>query len=178
MIEVRVGAIERHPVTGAPLIALEPRDAATRTRLVLPLSAAVACSLSHELAGQVTLRATAYALLGQVADALGGEVSAVEIVPAANGMAAGRLRISRQAGDVCVPVEIALGIGLAVVIGAPLWVAPELVQASPKLDRACGADLTAPPEALPGMLPELTVTTPEPATLTEVPDAFRRAFSG
>ena len=77
MIDVRVGSIDRHPVTGAPLVALEPQDASSRTRLVLPLSAAVACSLSHELEGQLTLRATAYTLMGQVADALGGEITAV-----------------------------------------------------------------------------------------------------
>ena len=157
MIEVRVGAIERHPVTGAPLVALEPRDPASRTRLVLPLSAAVACSLSHELDGQVTLRATAYTLLGQVADALGGEITAVEILPAANGMAAGRLRISGQTADSLLPVELALGIGLSVVLGLPLRVSDELVRDAPRLDRACGADRPAPPA---------------------VPEAFRRAFSG
>ena len=177
MIEVRVGSIERHPVTGAPLVALEPRDSASRTRLVRPLSAAVACSLRHELDGQVTLRATAYALLGQVADALGGEISAVEIVPAASGMAAGRLCISDANGDVRVPIEIAMGIGLAVVLGVPLRVAAELVHAAPKLDRACGNDLAAPPEVLPGMPPEPPAATTKPAVPTEVPDAFRRAFS-
>ena len=178
MIEVRVGAIERHPVTGAPLVALEPRRSASRMRLVLPLSAAVACSLRHELDGQVTLRATAYALLGQVADALGGEIRSVEIVPAANGMAAGRLCISGEAGDVCVPVEIAMGIGLTVVLGVPLRVAAELVHAAPQLDHARGNDLVAAPEALPGMFPEPPSATAEPAVPTEVPDAFRRAFSG
>src|SRR5688572_8633287 len=120
MIEVRVGSIERHPVTGAPLIALEPRDTTTRTRLVLPLSAAVACSLSHELEGQATLRAMVYSLLGQVTEALGGEMTAVEIVPAPNGMAAGRLCIDGRGGTTLLPVEIALGIGLAVVLDLPL----------------------------------------------------------
>jgi bifunctional DNase/RNase len=178
VIEVRVGAIERHPVTGAPLVALEPCGSASRTRLVLPLSAAVACSLRHELDGQVTLRATAYALLGQVADALGGEIRGVEIVPAASGMAAGRVCISGATGDMRVPVEIAMGIGLAVVLGVPLRVAAELVHGAPQLDHARGNDLAAPPEALPGMLPEPTAAASEPAAPTEVPEAFRRAFSG
>lgn len=167
MIEVRVGSIERHPVTGAPLIALEPRDAAARTRLVLPLSAAVACSLSHELEGQVTLRGMAYTLLGQVAEVLGGEITAVEIMPAPNGMAAGRLRVDGRDGTTLLPVEIALGIGLAVVLGLPLHVAPQLVDEAPRLDASPAPALDVPAEA-----PSLTPTPP-----SEVPDAFRRAFS-
>jgi len=157
MIDVRVGSVERHPTTGAPLIALEPRDPSSRTRLVLPLSPAVACSLSHELAGQVTLRGMVYTLLGQVADILGGQIAAIEIVPAPNGMAAGQLRIDGQAGATVLPVEIALGIGLAVLLDVPLRVAPQLVHDAPKLDRPSSADPTPP---------------------LEVPDAFRRAFSG
>ena len=47
VIEVHVGPIERHPVTGVTLVALEPRDTDTRARLVLPISPAVACSLGH-----------------------------------------------------------------------------------------------------------------------------------
>jgi bifunctional DNase/RNase len=152
VIEVRVGAVERHPVTAVPLVALEPRDPAIRTRLVLPLSPAVACSLSHELDGHTTLRSTAYTLLMQLAGALGGEVSAVEIVPAADGMAAGRLCIAGPVGGSRLPVEIALGIGLAVVLGLPLRVSEELVRDAPPLERS--------------------------ASTTDVPEAFRRAFPG
>lgn len=150
MIEVNVGSIEQHPVTGAPLVALEPRDAETRSRLVLPLSTAVACSLNHELQGQTTLRGTVYALVGRIADILGGQIICVEIVPAPHAMAAGRLRIEGTEGTTLLPIEIALGIGLVVVLGLPLWVAEELVHQAPRLDR--------------------------PA-VSEVPDAFRRAFS-
>ena len=167
MIEVRVGSIERHPVTGAPLIALEPRDATTRRRLVLPLSAAVACSLSHELEGQITLRGMAYTLLGQVAEILGGEITAVEIMPAPNGMAAGRLRVDGREGTTLLPVEIALGIGLAVVLGLPLRVAAQLVDAAPRLDQS-----PPPDRDVPAATPPLAGTPP-----SEVPDAFRRAFS-
>ena len=169
MLDVRVGSIERHPVTGAPLIALEPHDSTTRTRLVLPLSAAVACSLSHELEGQVTLRGMAYILLGQVADLLGGEIVAVEIVPAPNDMAAGRLCVDGRDGTKLLPVEIALGIGLAVVLGLPLRVSTQLVHEAPRLDQS------PPPPALaaPADAPPLAGTLP-----SEVPDAFRRAFSG
>jgi bifunctional DNase/RNase len=166
MIEVRVGSIERHPVTGAPLIALEPRDPTTRARLVLPLSAAVACSLRHELEGQVTLRGRAYTLLGQVADVLGGAIAAVEIVPASNGMASGRLCIDGREGMTLLPVEIALGIGLSVVLGLPLRVADQLVHEAPRLDQS-------PSPALDGTsaAPPLANVPP-----SEVPDAFRRAF--
>src|SRR5262245_26760587 len=166
MIEVRVGSIERHPVTGAPLIALEPRDTTTRTRLVLPLSSAVACSLSHELEGQVTLRGMVYTLLAQIADILGGEIAAVEIVPAPNGMAAGRLRVDGRDGTTLLPVEIALGIGLAVVLGLPLRVAAQLVHEAPRLDQSPAPTLDARPDTSP-----LGGTFP-----SEVPDAFRRAF--
>jgi hypothetical protein len=155
MIDVRVGSIDRHPVTGAPLVSLEPRDPMARERLVLPLSAAVACSLSHELEGQATLRGLVYTLLGQVADILGGEITAVEIVPAPNDMAAGRLRVDGLEGATLLPVEIALGIGLAVVLGLPLRVADQLVYDAPKLDR---------PVDLPAAI--------------DLPDAFRRAFPG
>ena len=165
MIEVRVGSIDRHPVTGAPLVSLEPRQPLSRTRLVLPLSAAVACSLSHELEGQSTLRGTVYTLLAQVADALGGQIAAVEIVPAPNGMAAGHLRICGPDSAMLMPVEIALGIGLAVVLGMPLCVDDRLVHEAPKLDRPADAEAT----------PEKP-TTAEPAAALEVPDAFRRAF--
>jgi hypothetical protein len=161
MIDVRVGSIDRHPVTGAPLVSFEPRDVTARTRLVLPLSGAVACSLSHELEGQTTLRGMVYTLLGQVAASLGGEITAVEIVPAPNDMASGRLRVSGPEECTILPVEIALGIGLAVVLGLPLRVAEQLVYESPKLDR----QPDAPPLA--GLLPDAP---------PDVPDAFRRAF--
>lgn len=152
MIEVRVGSIERHPVSGAPLVSLEPQDTTSRTRLVLPLSPAVACSLSHELEGQVTLRGMVSTLLGQVAESLGGALAAVEIVPAPNSMAAGRLRVDGPDGCTLLPVEIALGIGLAVVLGLPLRVDQQLVLDAPRLE-------------------------PDPAATPDVPDAFRRAFT-
>jgi bifunctional DNase/RNase len=164
MIEVRVGSIDRHPVTGAPLVSLEPCQPLSRTRLVLPLSAAVACSLSHELEGQSTLRGTVYTLLSQVADSLGGQIAAVEIVPAPNGMAAGHLRICGPDNAMLMPVEIALGIGLAVVLGVPLCVDDSLVHEAPRLDRP--ADGASAPE---------TPAPAQPAAL-DVPDAFRRAF--
>jgi bifunctional DNase/RNase len=165
MIEVRVGSIDRHPVTGAPLVSLEPRQPLNRTRLVLPLSAAAACSLSHELEGQTTLRGTVYTLLGQVADILGGQIAAVEIVPAPNGMAAGHLRICSPDNAMLMPVEIALGIGLAVVLGVPLCVDDRLVHEAPRLDQPAEDEAT----------PEKPATA-QPAAALEVPDAFRRAF--
>jgi bifunctional DNase/RNase len=165
VIEVRVGAIERHPVTGAPLVALEPCDTKSRTRLVLPLSAAVACSLSHELEGQATLRGLAYTLLGQVAESLGGIIAGIEIVPAPNGMAAGRLCIEGRDGATLLPVEIALGIGLAVVLGLPLRVAAQLVDTAPGLDLL-------PAEAAP-----VESDTADRGPVGDVPDAFRRAFT-
>lgn len=184
MIEVRVGSIERHPVTGAPLVALEPRDVRARTRLVLPLSPAVACSLSHELEGQTTLRSMAYTVLSQIADVLGGAISSFEIVPAPNGMAAGRLRVEGADGCTILPVEIALGIGMAVVLGVPLRVAERLVYDAPKLDRhpELSADAVSatgdatPPNERPADLtlaPSASSETPAPV---EVPDAFHRAF--
>ena len=107
-----------------------------------------------------------YTLLGQIAEILAGEITAVEIMPAPNGMAAGRLCIDGREGTTLLPVEIALGIGLAVVLGLPLRVSSHLVEEAPRLDQssAPGASLDAPPLA--GALP------------SEVPDAFRRAFSG
>jgi hypothetical protein len=151
MIEVSVSSVERHPVTGAPLVSLEPRDTTTRTRLVLPLSPAAACSLSHELEGQVTIRGMVSTLLGQVAESLGGVLAAVEIVPAPNSMAAGRLRIDGPDGCTLLPVEIALGIGLAVILDLPLRVDRQLVLDAPRLEAS-------------------------PAAAPAVPDAFRRAF--
>lgn len=165
MIEVRVGSIDRHPVTGAPLVSLEPRQPLSRTRLVLPLSAAVACSLSHELEGQTTLRGTVYTLLSHVADVLGGQIAAVEIVPAPNGMAAGHLRICGPDSATLIPIEIALGIGLAVVLGVPLCVDDRLVHEAPRLDRSVDAEAT-PEKPAPA----------QPGTAHEVPDAFHRAF--
>ena len=166
MIEVRVGSIDRHPVTGAPLVSLEPRQPLGRTRLVLPLSAAVACSLSHELEGQTTLRGSVYTLLSHVADVLGGQIAAVEIVPAPNGMAAGHLRICGPDSAMLIPVEIALGIGLAVVLGVPLCVDDRLVHEAPRLDHPADAEVMT---EQPGRR--------VPAAALDVPDAFRRAFS-
>ena len=141
----------------------------SRTRLVLPLSTAVACSLSHELEGQSTLRGTVYTLLNQVADALGGQIAAVEIVPAPNGMAAGHLRICGPDSAMLMPVEIALGIGLAVVLGIPLCVDDRLVHEAPKLDRPANGEAT----------PEKP-TTAEPAAALEVrtPSAAPSADDG
>ena len=84
----------------------------------------------------MTLRGMVYTLLGQIADMLGGEITAVEIMPAPNCMAAGRLCVDGHEGMTLLPVEIALGIGLAVVLGLPLRVAAQLVHEAPRLDQS------------------------------------------
>jgi bifunctional DNase/RNase len=164
MIDVRVGSIDRHPVTGAPLVSLEPHDTRLRARLMLPLSPAAACSLSHELEGQTTLRAMVYALLSHVADTLGGQITAVEIVPAPNEMAAGHLCVCGPDSSTLIPVEITLGIGLAVVLGVPLRVDDRLVQTKSR---------TGLPVNRPAAAPD--VSPPAPAPL-DIPAAFHRAF--
>lgn len=164
MIDVRVGSIDRHPVTGAPLVSLEPHDARFRTRLMLPLSPAAACSLSHELEGLTTLRALVYTLLSHVADTLGGQITAVEIVPAPNEMAAGHLRVCGPDASSLIPVEITLGIGLAVVLGVPLRIDDRLVHRTARLDL--------PVDRAPAAL-DAPLTSPAPA---DVPTAFHRAF--
>jgi bifunctional DNase/RNase len=131
---------------------------------VLPISAAVACSLSHELEGQTTLRGLAYTLLGQAVESLGGTVAAIEIVPAPNGMAAARLCIEGHDGATLLPVEIALAIGLAVVLRLPMRVATQLVNTAPSLDRQTAPGAPADREAAAS------------APVAEIPDAFRRAF--
>ena len=81
-------------------------------------------------------------------------------------MAAGRLRVDGRDGTAVLPVEIALGIGLAVVLGLPLRVDRQLVHAARRLDQSPLP--VAPPDD-----PPLASVLP-----SEVPDAFRRAFSG
>jgi hypothetical protein len=75
-----------------------------------------------------------YTLLGQITDTLGGRIDAIEIVPAPNGMAAGRLCIDGRTGPASLPIEIALGIGLAVVLDLPLRVSAQLVDEAPRFD--------------------------------------------
>jgi hypothetical protein len=76
-----------------------------------------------------------------------------------------------------VPVELALEIGLTVVLVVPLWVANELVHEAPKLGHACGNACAAPPKALQSIVPDLSVAASKrAAATTEVPDAFCRDF--
>ncbi|MCC7372843.1 MAG: hypothetical protein IT306_30805 [Chloroflexi bacterium] len=165
MIDVCVGAVNRHPETGVPQVSLDPTAGTNcRRRLILPISSAAACTLTHELQGHITLRAAVYTLMGQVADALGGEIVAVEIVPAMFGMAAGRLVVSGVAGEARLPVEIVLGIGLAVVLGLPL-------RASEALLFDAADRLPAPEQ------PSADASTPA-LPRADVPDAFKRAFQG
>jgi hypothetical protein len=173
MIDVRVGSIDRHPVTGAPLVSLEPHDTRFRSRLMLPLSPAAACSLSHELEGLTTLRALVYTLMSHVADTLGGQITAVEIVPAPNEMAAGHLRVCGPDASSLIPVEITLGIGLAVVLGIPLRVDDRLVRPAMRTDLPVDRAPAAPE---PPAAPDTPAALEAPPAAAEIPAAFHRAF--
>jgi bifunctional DNase/RNase len=152
MIEMLVRAVDRHPVTRVPVAILHPRLAGACDPVALAMTAAEACSLSHELEQRETVRGQAFGLLERVLAVAHGALLAVEVHQARPGLAMARLRVAHAGEVAVVTVEVAQAIGLAVHAGVPLLVSEALT--SP-------AEPDAPPEG---------------ADPTGVPAAFSRAF--
>lgn len=127
MIEMIVRTVDTHPETGRPVAVLGPRTDGAGPLLAFTISPAEACSLSHELSLQATLRGQAFSLLTRCLECLVSRVAAIRIVPAAPGMAAARLELDCPSERTEVPVEVGQAFGLAVALRMPLHVADDLV---------------------------------------------------
>jgi hypothetical protein len=160
MIETMVRAVERSRHTQEAVAILEPVSSDRSGRLALPLARPEAHALAHELQGQPTLRAEAFALLPRLLGYFDGRVSGVELRPGRGGSPVARLRLDGLGGRRAVPVEIGQALSLAVALRLSVLVS----------------------EALLGPLAaDRPVALPEPAVSgvagpVEVPDVFRRAF--
>ncbi len=120
MIEMLVRAVRRCPRTGKPVAILESRGDGPGPRLALPLSKTEAHALLHELHDQETLRRHAFALMSQVAQGLRGTLSAVEVKPTGDGVAAAHLVVEGPDGSIRLPVELGPALSLTVGQRIPL----------------------------------------------------------
>ena len=93
MLEMTVRTVDHDPKFGSPVVVLLPRDRADGPPVALPIRPAEACSLAHELEGQLTPRARAFALLTQTLAAIRGYVESIVVEPNEDGMAVGRVRV-------------------------------------------------------------------------------------
>ena len=94
MLEMTVQTVDHDPKFGSPVVVLLPRDRADGPPMALPIRSAEACSLTHELEGQLTPRARAFALLTQTLAAMLEEPGADRITTAA---LAAKLSVSEAA---------------------------------------------------------------------------------
>ena len=165
MIQMRVAAVTTHPQTGRAVAVLEPHDSSVNPTLALGITRAEACSLSHELRSQTTMRGQAYALLARCLSVQDARARAVCLLPAATGQVTARLDLEWPDGGSQTAIEVGHGLGLVVTLGVPLLVSEALFRSLGAVDDEHPAttsdgrpDRSADPLAAP------------------IPTAFRRAF--
>lgn len=159
MLEMTVRTVDHDPRFGRPVAVLLPRDLAAGSPLALPIRSAEACSLTHELEGQMTPRSKAFALLTQSLAAIRGYVAAIVVEPGDDGDPIARVRVCLPDGWSEHRTDAASALGLAVYTLAPLLVSEQLARA------ASGA---------PGATDPSTVEDAEPSSA--VPAPFLRAL--
>lgn len=128
MLEMSVRTVDHEPKSGHPVAILLPRQRAACAPLALPIQAADACSLSHELERVATPRGRAYALLAQTLAAIGGQVVAIQLEPGQDGSPVARIRVSH--GDTWSEhqADVTLALGLAVYNSLPVLVSEQLAR--------------------------------------------------
>ncbi|HZO30524.1 MAG TPA: hypothetical protein VFH48_31520 [Chloroflexota bacterium] len=109
---------------------LLPRDLTAGAPLALPIRSAEACSLTHELEGQMTPRSRAFALLTQSLAAIHGYVAAIMVEPGEDGDPVARVRVCLPGGWSEHQMDAASALGLAVYTMAPLLVSERLAPAT------------------------------------------------
>ena len=131
MLEMMVRTVDHDPRFGSPVAVLLPRDRAAGAPLALPIRSADACSLTHELEGQMTPRAKAFALLAQTLATIRGYVAAVVVEPGDDGDPVAMVRVCLPDGWSEHRTDAVAGLGLAVYTMAPLLVSESLARATP-----------------------------------------------
>ena len=136
MLEMTVRTVDHHPKSGSPVAVLIPRDRADGPPIALPMRSAEACSLTHELEGQLTPRAKAFALLTQALAAIRGYVAAIVVEPGEDGVAVGKVRVCLPDGWSEHQIDAPAALGLSIYTLAPLLVSDHLAHgpASPAPD--------------------------------------------
>jgi bifunctional DNase/RNase len=126
MLEMTVRTVDHDPKSGSPVAVLLPRDRADGPPMALPIRSAEACSLTHELEGQLTPRARAFALLTQTLAAIRGYVAAIVVEPGDDGDPIATVRVRLPDGWCEHRTDAASALGLAVYTLAPLLVSEHL----------------------------------------------------
>lgn len=165
MIEMRVTAVTTHPQTGRAVAVLEPRDSSVDPTLALGITRAEACSLSHELQSQATMRSQAYALLARCLSVQEARPRAVCLLPAATGHVTARLDLEWPDGGSQTAIEVGHGLGLAVTLGVPLFVSEALFRSLGAVD-----------DELPATTSDGRPDRPADPPAAPIPASFRRAF--
>jgi bifunctional DNase/RNase len=129
MLEMTVRTVDHDPRSGSPVAVLLPRDLTAGAPLALPIRSAEACSLTHELEGQMTPRSKAFALLTQSLAAIRGYVAAIMVEPGQDGDLIARVQVCLPDGRSEHRTDAASALGLAVYTLAPLLVSEQLAQA-------------------------------------------------
>lgn len=130
MREMIVRTVDQDPKVGRPVAVLLPRDFTAGGPLALPIRSSEACSLTHELEGQMTPRSKAFALLTQSLAAIRGYVAAIVVEPGDDGDSIARVRVSLPTGWSEHRTDAASALGLAVYTMAPLLVSERLAQSA------------------------------------------------
>lgn len=157
MIAMTVRRIDVHRETGLPVAILEPWNRERYPSLVVTLSRAEACSLSHELSLRPTLRSRAFGLLARCLGRFESQVVVIRLLAATAGLASAELELDCPSGTSRVSTEVGQALGLAVTLGIPLLAAEELMSTT---DSDTGRANDAPAVGRPA----------------GVPTAFKRAF--
>ncbi|MCC6178700.1 MAG: bifunctional nuclease family protein [Chloroflexi bacterium] len=147
------------------MAALESHDElSTPRRLFVVVSRAEAHLIYHELRTEKTVPGQTLDLLAEVVAQLDGKLAAVEVRAGADGSPTAQLRMERPPNRVMVSVPAGQALVLAVHLRVPLLVSEALLQRRPT---------TGAPADVPGAAPPSGEVS---AALTEIPDAFLRAF--
>lgn len=157
MITMTIRRVDVHQETGCPVAILEPRDRQQYPSLVVTLSGAEACSLSHELSLHPTLRSRAFGLLARCLGRFESQIVVIRLLAATAGLASAELELNCPSGTSRVSTEVGQALGLAVALGLPLLAAEELL--SP-----------------PASEPDRANDAPVVPVSAGVPTAFKRAF--
>lgn len=153
MVEMVVRSVEHGPRSDQAMVILEARAAAIYPRLKLSVMAEDARAVTHALRSQGALCDRARVLLTHVITRLQGKLSAVELAPAGEGMAAAWLWLECPGGRSRVPIEVGHALSLTVRLGIPLRASRTLL-----------------------MMLEGGTTPPERGQRIDVPVPFRQAF--
>ena len=135
MVQVRVAGVALD-ATGQHVILLKPIDELPGAGPVLPIwiGQQEATSILIAIEGAEVPRPLAHDLMRSMLEALGAEVSRVEVSRIDEGTFYGEITLSASDGDRVVDSRPSDAVALASRVGAPIWVADEVMAEAGMLD--------------------------------------------